>query len=250
MNETVHNLIIFALVGFFAQLIDGSLGMGYKVSSTTFLLSFGIPPVLASASVHTAGVFTSATSGLAHFKFGNIQRDLIVRLAIPGVIGGVIGALTLTSLPTAIIKPLVAAYLMVMGIVILRKARKQSTDLHITRRIVPLGLIGGFFDAIGGGGWGPIVTGTLVADGRQPRFVIGSVNTAEFFVTLVQAAAFLTLLGEARWEAVIGLIVGGVPAAAMSAYISKHLPAQKLMLFIGIVIIILSLRTLYLALTT
>lgn len=249
MNDTIHNLIIFTLVGFFAQLIDGSLGMGYKVSSTTFLLSFGIPPVLASASVHTAGVFTSAASSLAHIKFGNIHRDLVIRLAIPGVIGGVIGALILTSLPTDIIKPLVAIYLMVMGVIILRKALQQSTGITVTRRVVPLGLIGGFFDAIGGGGWGPIVTGTLVADGLQPRFVIGSVNTAEFFVTIVQAATFLAVLGTASWEAVIGLIVGGVPAAGAAAYISKHLPAQRLMLFIGIVIIVLSLRTLYLAIT-
>lgn len=249
MNNTLNNLIIFTLVGFFAQLIDGSLGMGYKVSSTTFLLSFGIPPVLASASVHTAGVFTSATSGLAHIKFGNVRRDLIIRLAIPGVIGGVIGALTLTQMPTEIIKPLVAIYLMVMGIIILRKALRQSSALPVTRRVVPLGLIGGFCDAIGGGGWGPIVTGTLVADGHQPRFVIGSVNTAEFFVTILQAATFLTVLGTASWEAVVGLIIGGVPAAAVSAYISKRLPAQRLMLFIGVLIIILSLRTFYIAVT-
>lgn len=249
MNEITQNLILFTLVGFGAQLIDGSLGMGYKVSSTTFLLSFGIPPVLASASVHTAGVFTSAVSGLAHVRMGNIKRDLIIRLAVPGMIGGIVGALTLKSIPTDIIRPMVAIYLMVMGVIVLRKALQSSSTLHATRKIMPLGLAGGFFDAIGGGGWGPIVTTTLVADGHQPRFVIGSVNTAEFFVTLIQAATFLTLLGTAHWEAVIGLIVGGVPAAAMAAYISKRLHPQRLMLFIGILIIVLSLRTFILALT-
>lgn len=247
MDETFHNLLLFIAIGFAAQLIDGSLGMGYKVSSTTFLLSFGVPPVLASASVHTAGIFTSAVSGLAHIRFGNINWELVRKLALPGMIGGLIGALTLTALPTDLIKPLVAVYLMAMGIVILYKAISQSLALRTTRRIAPLGFIGGFFDAIGGGGWGPIVTSTLVADGNQPRFVIGSVNTAEFFVTLTQAAAFLALLQTAHWLAVIGLIIGGVPAAAAAAYISKRLPAQRIMILIGIVIIILSLRTLLLS---
>lgn len=247
MDETIQNLLVFIAVGFAAQLIDGSLGMGYKVSSTTFLLSFGVPPVLASASVHTAGIFTSAVSGLAHIRFGNIDRELVKKLAVPGMIGGLVGALTLTLLPTNLIKPLVALYLMLMGIVIIRKALSQSQILNTTRRLTPLGLIGGFFDAIGGGGWGPIVTSTLVADGNTPRFVIGSVNTAEFFVTLTQAAAFMLLLQTAHWLAVIGLIIGGVPAAAVAAYISKHLSARWLMIFIGIVIVILSLRTLLLA---
>lgn len=248
MNDTLSNLILFTIVGFAAQLIDGSLGMGYKVSSTTFLLSFGVPPVLASASVHTAGIFTSAVSGLAHLRFGNIDWELVKKLALPGMIGGLIGALALTSIPTNLIKPLVALYLMVMGVIIIRKALQQSSLLHAGRRIPPLGFIGGFFDAIGGGGWGPIVTSTLVADGRKPRFVIGSVNTAEFFVTITQAIAFLALLRTAYWLAVVGLIVGGVPAAAAAAYISKRLSAGKLMILIGILIIVLSSRTLLLSL--
>jgi uncharacterized protein len=247
MDNSIQNLLVFIAVGFGAQLIDGSLGMGYKVSSTTFLLSLSIPPVLASASVHTAGIFTSAVSSLAHLRFGNIDRQLVRKLALPGMIGGLIGALTLTVIPTQLIKPLVALYLMVMGVVIIRKAINQSPLIPTTRKLTPLGLIGGFFDAIGGGGWGPIVTSTLVADGNTPRFVIGSVNTAEFFVTLAQAVAFMALLQTAHWTAVVGLVIGGIPAAAVAAYISKRLSARRLMIFIGILIVVLSLRTLLLS---
>src|SRR5690606_34346232 len=193
-------------------LIDGSLGMGYKVSSTTFLLNFGIPPVLASASVHTAGVFTSISSSLAHLRFGNIKRDLVQKLAIPGVIGGVIGALVLTRIPAEIVKPVVAVYLMGMGIIILYKALRRASMIPSASRITPLALAGGFFDAIGGGGWGPIVTSTLLARGGEPRFVIGSVNTAEFFVSLLQAITFFTVMGQVHVAAVIGLIIGGVVA--------------------------------------
>lgn len=250
MTDNITQIILFTVVGFLAQLIDGSLGMGYKVSSTTFLLSFGIPPVLASASVHTAGVFTSTSSALAHIRFGNVQRDLVRRLAIPGVIGGVIGAVILTSIPAEIIKPGIAIYLMLMGIVIIYKALRQASIIPTASSLTPLALAGGFFDAIGGGGWGPIVTSTLLARGGNPRFVIGSVNTAEFFVTLLQALTFFLVLGEVHTNALIGLIVGGVIAAPAAAYISKNLAARRLMFLVGIVIIVLSLRTLYIALTT
>ncbi len=249
MSDDISQIILFGFVGFFAQLIDGSLGMGYKVSSTTFLLSFGIPPVLASASVHTAGVFTSISSALAHIRFGNVDRQLVIKLAIPGVIGGVIGAAVLTRLPTDIIKPAVALYLMVMGIIILYKALRQQSLIPAAGRITPLAFAGGFFDAIGGGGWGPIVTSTLIARGNTPRFVIGSVNTAEFFVTLLQVITFFFLLTSIHVNAVIGLVVGGVIAAPAAAYISKHLKPGRIMIMVGIVIIILSLRTFYLAIT-
>ncbi len=250
MTDDLNQVLVFVIVGFLAQLIDGSLGMGYKVSSTTFLLNFGIPPVLASASVHTAGVFTSISSSLAHLRFGNIKRDLVQKLAIPGVIGGVIGALVLTRIPAEIVKPVVAVYLMGMGIIILYKALRRASMIPSASRITPLALAGGFFDAIGGGGWGPIVTSTLLARGGEPRFVIGSVNTAEFFVSLLQAITFFTVMGQVHVTAVIGLIIGGVVAAPFAAYISKNLAARRLMLLVGIVIITLSLRTFYLALSS
>ncbi|MBZ0292806.1 MAG: sulfite exporter TauE/SafE family protein [Anaerolineae bacterium] len=249
MNEQISQVIVFVLVGFFAQLIDGSLGMGYKVSSTSFLLSFGIPPVLASASVHSAGVFTSISSALAHIKFGNVKPDLVKKLIVPGVIGGILGALVLTSIPADLIKPAVALYLLIMGVIIVYKALREASIIPAASRIVPLAFAGGFFDAIGGGGWGPIVTSTLVARGGEPRFVIGSVNTAEFFVTLLQAITFFTVLGQVHVTAVIGLIIGGVVAAPAAAYISKNLAAKRLMLLVGLLIITLSVRTFYLAIT-
>ncbi len=241
----MSELLIFALIGFGAQLIDGSLGMGYKVSSTTFLLTFGIPPKVASASVHTAGVITSAVSGYSHYRFGNFNKALIIRLAIPGVVGGIIGALTLTVIPSEIIKPLIAIYLFIMGARILLKSMKKIGEVEVSVNTQTLGLVGGFFDATGGGGWGPIVTTTLVVNGHPPREVIGSVNIAEWFVTLVQAFTFFLALGHTlNYTAIGGLIMGGVLAAPLAAYICQRLPVQKLMFAVGILIMALSVRTL------
>jgi uncharacterized membrane protein YfcA len=244
----MDSILLYVVAGFLAQMIDGSLGMGYKVSSTTFLLSIGLPPVLASASVHTAGVVTSAVSGFSHYKFGNFNRDLIWRLAVPGVIGGVIGAILLTNLPTDIIKPIVGLYLTLMGVRIILKALSRSTTVQVPVNITILGLFGGFFDAIGGGGWGPIVTSTLVVNGHEPRFVIGSVNIAEWFVTIIQATTFILAIGESyRWEIIGGLMLGGVIGAPIAAWLCQRIPTQRLMLLVGILIVILSLRTLALA---
>jgi uncharacterized protein len=248
MDNTLTTIIIAAIVGFVAQIIDGSLGMGYKVSSSTFLLSLGIPPVLASASVHTGGIFTSAVSGFAHFRLGNVDRVLVQKLAIPGVIGGIIGAVILSHAPTQIVKPAVTVYLLVMGVIIIQKSFRHLEPAEGHTPVTVLGLMGGFFDAIGGGGWGPIVTSTLVARGHMPRLVIGSVNLAEFFVTVAQAMVFFTLLGTVHWPVVIGLVVGGVPAAPLAARIVHRIPARRLMVAVGILIILLSLRSLYLAL--
>ena len=241
-------VIVFVLVGAFAQLIDGSLGMGYKTSTTTFLLTLGVPPIFASSSVHLGGVFTSAASGLSHWKLGNLDKALFRQLVIPGIIGGLMGAVLLTKLPTGIIKPIVSFYLFVMGVRIILKSMQQRTQLNIKTRTTPLGFFGGFFDAIGGGGWGPIVTSTLMMDGHHPRMVIGSVNIAEFFVTMFQSIAFLILLDEIAWNVVIGLIIGGVMVAPIAAYITKYIPATRLMLLVGILVMSLSLRTLLTAL--
>lgn len=241
-----QSIIIFIIAGFIAQIIDGALGMAYGVVSTTLLLSIGIPPAAASASVHTAEIFTSGVSGLSHLKFGNVDKKLFRKLLIPGVIGGVLGAYILTSVPGNLIKPFIAVYLLIMGLMILRKALKKIQETEVKTKLFPLGVVGGFFDAIGGGGWGPIVTSTLVARGHNPRFTIGSVNLAEFFVTIAEVTTFLTIIGLVHWQIIAGLIIGGVLAAPLAAYVCKRLPSRALMITVGVLIIVLSIRTIYL----
>lgn len=240
------HILVFVAVGFVAQCIDGCLGMAYGVTSNTFLLSLGIAPAAASASVHAAEIFTTAVSGLSHLRLGNVNKDLVKRLLVPGVIGGVLGAYVLTALPSDVIKPIVSAYLLIMGGVIVAKALRSFQDMTSLRGIAPLGLVGGFFDAIGGGGWGPIVTTTLVARGNHPRFTIGSVNFTEFFVTVCESITFILTIGLTHWTIILGLIVGGVAAAPLAAFLCQRLPARTLMLLVGLLIIGLSIRTLYL----
>ncbi|MDH5406809.1 MAG: sulfite exporter TauE/SafE family protein [Candidatus Aminicenantes bacterium] len=242
------NIIVFIIVGFIAQMIDGALGMAYGVSSTSFLLSIGVPPAAASASVHTAEVFTTFVSGVSHLKFGNVDKKIFRKLLIPGIIGGVLGAYVLTAVPGDKIKPFIGIYLLIMGLMILRKAFKVIKERRVETKLLPLGAAGGFFDAIGGGGWGPIVTSTLMARGHSPRFSIGSVNLAEFFVTVAEAATFFTILGLVHWQVIVGLLIGGVIAAPLAAYICKRLPSRALMIIVGILITALSVRTIYLAL--
>lgn len=238
---------IFIIVGFVAQLIDGALGMAYGVSSNAFLLSLGLPPLVASASVHASEIFTTGVSGLFHLRFGNVRKDLFLKLLVPGVIGGVLGAYLLSNIDGNVIKPYINAYLLLMGLVIIRKAIvKNGAEKHITRFIPPLGLVGGFFDAIGGGGWGPIVTTTLVARGNNPRASIGSVNAAEFFVTLSQSVVFILTIGLTHWQVILGLLAGGVVAAPLAAYLTNKLPTRLLMFLVGLLICFLSIRTLVL----
>jgi len=245
-------ILLYVLVGFIAQAIDGALGMAYGVSSNTFLLSIGIPPAAASASVHMAEVATTAVSGISHWRLGNIDWKLVKRLLIPGVIGGVTGAYLLTSIDGNIIKPFISAYLLIMGIVILVKAfniKERKGAGEYTARVSVLGLIGGFFDSIGGGGWGPVVTTTLMARGKNPRITIGSVNFSEFFITLAESVTFiLTLNFSQYWQIILGLLVGGAIAAPFAARMAKHLPVKTLMILVGTLIILLSIRTIYLSL--
>ena len=247
--EGFEAVIVFMVVGFIAQMVDGALGMAYGVSSTTFLLSIGIPPAVASASVHTAEIFVSGVSGFSHLRFGNVDKRLFKKLLIPGVVGGVLGAYVLTALPGEKMKPFVAFYLLIMGLMVLRKAFKKTREkVAKTRLLLPLGLVGGFCDAIGGGGWGPIVTSTLVARGHDPRFTVGSVNLAEFFVTTAEVATFSATIGLTHWQVVVGLIAGGIVAAPLAAYVCKRLPTRILMTMVGAAIVALSVRTIYLAL--
>jgi uncharacterized membrane protein YfcA len=245
-----EHLILFIIFGFVAQMIDGALGMGYGVSSNSLLLSLGIPPSIASACVHTAEIFTTGVSGLSHFKFGNFDRRIFMKLLIPGILGGVLGAYILTELPGGKMKPLIAIYLLIMGFLILYKVVRKVQYREGKLGLTPLGFAGGFFDAIGGGGWGPIVTTTLVANGSNPRSSIGSVNSAEFFVTVAESVTFFAAIGPLlvqHWEKILGLLIGGILAAPLAAYVCKRIPTRALMVLVGLLIIGLSVRILYFA---
>jgi uncharacterized membrane protein YfcA len=246
------NILIFILVGFFAQLIDGALGMAYGVSSNSFLLGVGLPPVAASASVHMAEVVTTAISGLSHWRLGNLDTGLIKKLLLPGAFGAVLGAYILTNLPGDVLKPFIAIYLLIMGVTIVIKGFKNNhSEQKVVSHISTLGMAGGFFDAIGGGGWGPIVTSTLVARGNNPRLTIGSVNFSEFFITFAQSVVFVfSLQFDEYWQIILGLLIGGAVAAPLAAVVTKKLPVRRLMLMVGTLIIGLSIRTLYLALSS
>jgi uncharacterized membrane protein YfcA len=193
-------------------------------------------------------VFTTFVSGISHFKFGNVDKQLFTRLLIPGVLGGSIGAYVLTNFPGDAIKPYINVYLLIMGIRIIYKALNefQNVPKEIGNKIYLLGFVGGLMDAVGGGGWGPIVTSTLVAQGNSARKSIGSVNASEFFVTLAEAITFLIFLSITNWKVIAGLMVGGVIAAPLAAFMTKKLDPKKLMLGVGLLISILSIRTLYL----
>jgi uncharacterized membrane protein YfcA len=237
------DFVLFVAVGFAAQLVDGAVGMAYGLSATTVLLSMGTPPAIASASVHAAEVFTTGASGFAHWRVGNVDLRVVWPLAIAGMFGGACGAYLLTTLPADGIKPIVNAYLLLMGAVILWKAaRNKPRHPEPPRYVVPLGLFGGFLDAIGGGGWGPMVASTLLGRGTTARYAIGSVNLAEFFVTATISLTFLGTIGLELWPIIAGLIIGGVLAAPLAAYATRSIPDRPLMIMVGCVIILLSLR--------
>ena len=235
----------FALIaiGFFAQVVDGALGMAFGVISTTALLSLGIPPAQASAAVHTAEVATTGVSGLSHLFHRNIHRKLLFTLAMAGVLGGVLGAYVLSNIDGRAIRPLVSAYLLVIGLLILIKAVNLAPTNEDAKvgYAAPLGLVGGFLDAIGGGGWGPMVTSTLIGSGHAPRKVIGSVSAAEFFVTVAVATTFFIELGTAHVGHIAALIIGGVLAAPFGAYIVRHVPPHALMGVVGALVSTLAL---------
>ena len=237
----------FILVGFLAQLVDGTLGMAYGVSCSTLLLNFGVAPKVATAAVHTAEVFTTGVSGLSHLKFGNIDKKLFLRIVITGVAGAMIGAYLISAVfDGKLIKPYIATYLLILGIVILIKGiRNQPKPESKIKYAEVLALFGGFFDAIGGGGWGPIVTSNLINQGKNPRETIGTVNTAEFFVAFFGTGVFLFFVGIDSWKTVLGLIIGGVIAAPIGAYFASRVNKKTIMILIGAVIILTSSYTLY-----
>ena len=237
----------FVLGGFIAQMIDGSLGMAYGVSATTFLLSIGISPAASSASVHTAEIFTSGVSGLTHLRFQNVNKKLFKSLLVPGMLGAVAGAYILYTLEeyNYIIRPLVSIYTLILGIAIIRKALlMQIRKRRKTKNVPALASIGGFLDSIGGGGWGPIVSTTLIARGRHPRYTIGSVNLAEFFVSFASSLTFFATIGISHIKIIVGLIMGGIIAAPIAAHITRKLPIKRMMIFVGIIVILVSIRLL------
>ena len=237
---------MFIGVGFIAQLVDGALGMAYGVATSTVLASIGIPPATVSASVHAAEVFTTGVSGLSHWRLGNLYKPLLWKLAIPGMIGGAVGAYLLANTRSDVVRPIVSVYLALAGVWILFRAfRKSGVERPMPRGVPVLGFAGAFLDAVGGGGWGPIVTSTLIGTGTKPRLAIGSVNAAEFFVTFTISVTFLLTTGLVLWPIMSGLLVGGVIAAPLAARITKKLPEKPLMIMVGALIVVLALRGLY-----
>lgn len=244
--EQVFNsgLFIFILVGLVGQMVDGALGMAYGATCSTFLLGIGVPPAAASASVHVAEIFTTGASGLSHLRFGNVNKKLFKYLLIPGVLGAVSGAYLLSNIINEnVIKPFIAAYLLILGVIILRKALRPVITKTKTKNVGWLAAFGGFMDAIGGGGWGPIVTSTLLSKGRSANYTIGSVNLAEFFIALAGAGTFLLFTGVTGWQAIIGLVIGGVIAAPFAAFLVSRIKRKTLMIVVSVLIILLSIRT-------
>ena len=250
----MRRLIILALIGLVAQLVDGSLGMAYGVTSTSLLLMFGIAPAIASASVHMAEVVTTAASGISHIRFGNVDKQVVYKLVIPGSIGAFLGACFLGSIPGEIIKPYVSFFLLMLGIYVIYRflftfnPSKQLSQKKLERKFyIPLGFIAGFFDASGGGGWGPIATPVLLTSNKmEPRKVIGTVDTSEFAIAISSTLGFLLTLGwthiNIQW--VVALMIGGIIAAPVAAWLVKIIPTNLLGTLVGGLIIITNIRTL------
>jgi uncharacterized membrane protein YfcA len=236
------DLLLFVAVGFAAQLVDGALGMAYGLSATSVLLGFGIPPATASASVHAAEVFTTAASGASHWRFGNVDFKLLRRLALPGMLGGAAGAYVLAGAPIHLIRPAVNLYLLAMGGVILWRAlRLRRAPAQPARHIGLLGLFGGFLDAVGGG-WGAVVTSSLIGRGVAARQAVGTTSLSELFVAATVSATFFATIGFELWPVIAGLILGGVLAAPFAAYAVRRMPDRPLMILVAVLIMLLSLR--------
>jgi uncharacterized membrane protein YfcA len=243
-------LVPFILIGFAAQIVDGALGMAFGQISSTLLVAMGVPPAAASAGVHTAETFTTAVSGISHVAHRNVDWRMFFRLVIPGVIGGVMGAYVLTSVDAALAKPLVLTYLTALGLYLFYRGIMHRHTEKAPKVVAPLGLVGGFLDAAGGGGWGGIVTSNLLVQGSNPRKTIGTVNTAEFFLTVTISATFIATLGwQAFTVATLGLLIGGVCAAPFGAWIAKRVNADTLLTFVGALLTLVSLYGLYRALS-
>ncbi|MBD0384377.1 sulfite exporter TauE/SafE family protein [Paenibacillus sedimenti] len=250
----MRKLIIFSIIGFFAQLVDGSLGMAFGATSASLLLLFGVAPAVVSASIHMAEIGTTAASGATHLYFKNVDRSILLKLIVPGSISAFVGAAFLSSVPGGVIKPFIAVMLTLLGVYILFRflGNKQSSEniaapKYGKKFLIPLGLVGGFFDAVGGGGWGPITTPALLAKkGASPRKVVGTVATSEFAIALSATIGFLLFLGWEQFNLiwVAAFVIGGVLAAPIAAYLVKVIPSYMLGVLVGGFIILTNLRTL------
>jgi uncharacterized membrane protein YfcA len=237
----VENFWIFVVCGFCAQLVDGTLSMAYGVTASSLLALFGVPPAATSATVHAAETVTTGFAFLSHQYFSNIDWRLFRKLLIPGVCGAITGAYILTALPGTVVRPYVSAYLLVIGGVIIVKAFRTFPPVTVTRHLGSLGFFGAFVDAIGGGGWGPIVASTLIVRGNHTRTAIGSVAAVEFFVTLAASVTFLLTIGFSYWRVIAGLALGGAIAAPVGAYAVRYVQPRPLMVLVGSTIIVLSI---------
>ncbi len=232
----------FVFVGFIAQLIDGSLGMAYGATCSSLMMFVGVPPSYATAGVHTAKVFTAGVSGLSHIFLGNIDKDMFFRIVVTGVVGSMVGAYVISEvIDGEFIKPYISAYLVFLGIMIFLKAFKPKPQVPSNRNLGFLGLYGGFFDAIGGGGWGPLVTSNLLSKGNPAKETIGTVNTAEFFVAFFSTGVFMLFVDTQAWQLIAALIIDGIFAAPLGAYLVKFIPQKILMIVVAVVVILVSL---------
>jgi uncharacterized protein len=249
----VKTLVLLALVGLGAQLVDGSLGMAYGVTSTTLLLAIGSNPAAASATVHLAEIGTTLISGISHWKFGNVDWKVVAKVGIPGAVGSFAGATVLSNLSTAVAAPAMSLILLALGVYLLVRFTLRGVDRRNlgkpmrARFLGPLGLVAGFVDATGGGGWGPVGTPAILASGRmEPRRVIGSIDTSEFLVALAASLGFLLALGDQGIDVVwvLGLLAGGMVAAPLAAWLVRHIPSRMLGSLVGGVIVLTNTRTL------
>ncbi|WP_289664714.1 sulfite exporter TauE/SafE family protein [Flavobacterium panacagri] len=240
-----QEFLVFFAIGVFAQLVDGTLGMGYGATSTSFLLAYGVPPVVSSTAVHVSEMFTTGASAVSHHRFGNINKKLVKHLLIPGVLGSITGAYLLSDVIDGdVIKPFIAVYMIVLAVIIIRKALKKNIVKKKTKKLGFLAVFGGFMDSVGGGGWGPIVTSTLLGRGRNPRYTIGSVSAAEFAISFASGITFMLFGGIHGWQVIIGLILGGVISAPLAAFLVNKIKRKPMMVAVGVLIIVLSLKTL------
>ena len=243
-------LLPFILIGFAAQLVDGALGMAFGVICNTLLVAvLGVPPATASARIHVVEIFTTGASGLSHLFHRNIDWPLFWRLLIPGVIGGVLGAYVLSSLHAEVVKPFVLGYLVLVGIWLLIRGLLYPPKIAKPKVVAPLAVVGGFLDAAGGGGWGPVVTSNLLVQGGEPRKVVGTVNSVEFFLAVAVSIAFIWHLGfDDILGPTLGLIIGGVAAAPLGAFLAKRFSPKLMLVMVGIILTATSLFGLYRAL--
>lgn len=248
---SIEAILPFVAIGFAAQLVDGALGMAFGLINSTLLISvMGLPPRVASASVHAVETFTTAASGISHVLHRNVNWRLFARLVIPGMIGGVLGAYILSSVDASVARPFVMAYLSAIGLYLLFRAWRGRVEPKTPKVIEPLGLVGGFLDAAGGGGWGPVVTSNLLVQGASPRETIGTVNTAEFFLTSTISATFIFTLGFAAFTLqTLGILIGGLLAAPLGGWLAKKVPARPLMAMVGMLLTLTSAFSIYQALS-